>query len=60
MDPNETLKCLLDSLNEQNREEAIQALENLRDWLAKDGFIPRVEHVSEDDGIDTYKVGSNT
>jgi predicted Zn-ribbon and HTH transcriptional regulator len=42
MDPNETLTELLKSINNDDREEAIEHLENLADWLKKGGFMPEL------------------
>lgn len=40
MDPNTTLDNLLDALSDGDRDAAIDACENLADWLLNGGFIP--------------------
>lgn len=45
MDPNATLCLIMESLADGNREEAIEALENLAEWLDKHGDTPDVRQV---------------
>lgn len=40
MDPNATLKLLLDAFHDSDREAAFDAIENLMDWMTKGGFLP--------------------
>ena len=40
MDPNATLKKLLDAIAAGEREETLEALSDLHAWLAKGGFMP--------------------
>lgn len=65
MDPNLLLSELLDSLadmskhrNFNERENAILALENLAEWLKKEGFSPDIEYVGKADigGGNLYRV----
>lgn len=42
MDPNATLRILLESIEEENRDLAMQVLEDLLDWLEHGGFMPRL------------------
>lgn len=47
MDPNATLQSALDALADDDRETAAELLEALAEWLARGGFSPRVERVSD-------------
>ena len=40
MDPNACLTLLCDALRDGDRDAAIEALDNLREWLARGGFLP--------------------
>lgn len=40
MDPNACLTRLLDALRDKDRMEAVGAMEDLTDWLAKGGALP--------------------
>jgi hypothetical protein len=42
MDPTECLACILMSLREDDAEQAIEGMENLTEWLRKQGFTPNV------------------
>ena len=44
MDPNETLTELLKSINNGDREDAIEHLDNLAVWLKKGGFMPYLSY----------------
>lgn len=46
MDPNQALADLLDACEKGDRLQALEALENLQDWLAKGGFFPEVKRDS--------------
>lgn len=46
MDPNQALADLLDACEKGDREQALESLENLQDWLAKGGFFPEVKRDS--------------
>ena len=41
MDPDATLALLLDALRKQDREAAYGPLEDLSDWIAKGGALPK-------------------
>ncbi len=63
MDPAATLRLFLDACVEQTttndtypREEALEALDNLRDWINKGGFLPFVSEIDVRCG-NTYKIG---
>ena len=43
MDPNQTLVDLLVACEEGDREIAREALDNLRDWINTNGFLPEVK-----------------
>lgn len=43
MDPNETMKNLLDACVDNDREAAYSALEALIHWINHDGVLPGVE-----------------
>lgn len=43
MDPAATLVLLLNALEANEREEAVEACRNLLRWLERDGFVPTVE-----------------
>jgi hypothetical protein len=43
MDPKETLKRVLLALLAGNRDEAIEHLDALANWLSRDGFIPQLD-----------------
>jgi hypothetical protein len=43
MDPTACLDLILSDLVERNREEAIDGLRNLADWLERGGFFPTVK-----------------
>lgn len=67
MDPDATLVALMDALIEGNstsadypREEAIEALDNLRHWLKTGGAFPRVRSVDSDSSTvssGTFRIG---
>jgi len=40
MDPNETLKIIIEELGNGNEAEAEYAIADLREWIAKGGFQP--------------------
>ena len=46
MDPSETLIQALAAMSLGNKEEAVDHLSNLSEWIAKDGFIP--DRVADD------------
>jgi len=41
MDPDATLARFLDACNDEDREEATEALEDLLGWIKRGGFLPR-------------------
>lgn len=41
MDPDTTYNLIQDAIANKNRDEAVQALEDLADWLKKGGFFPQ-------------------
>ena len=41
MDPDACLARFLDACHDDDREEAIAALEDLQEWLRKGGFLPK-------------------
>ena len=43
MDPTACLELILDNLKCGDRLDAIESLEDLREWLIDDGFMPDVE-----------------
>lgn len=43
MDPQTTLDLLLIALDEQDRDESVELLSSLSEWLEKGGFFPHVE-----------------
>ena len=44
MDPNETLKTIIDAIHECERDEAVYALRDLADWLERAGVFPDVTY----------------
>lgn len=42
MDPNATLANFLDACADQDRETALETLENLQEWISRGGFLPTV------------------
>jgi len=51
MDPNATLKLMVEAFARGERDEGLDALENLRDWLMSGGFLPEqaaTDYVQED------------
>ena len=46
MDPDATLAALLDAFRDEDREAAYQAIEDLSDWLARGGFMPKDPRVA--------------
>jgi hypothetical protein len=48
MDPDACLARLLDAFRANDREAAYDAIEDLSDWLAKGGFMPRDPRQKED------------
>ena len=42
MDPTETLVLILDALRDGAKEEAIEHMDNLTEWLSRKGFCPDV------------------
>jgi predicted ArsR family transcriptional regulator len=62
MDPNQALRDALDGvieynngLHEHGRDECIEALENLLDWLKHEGFMPKVQRIDPHQPI--YRIG---
>ena len=43
MDPTTTLADLLIACGANDRELATEALDELRDWMAKDGYLPHLD-----------------
>ena len=43
MDPTEALAMMLASLEKGDREEALEHMDNLGEWLRKQGFLPDVQ-----------------
>jgi hypothetical protein len=41
MDPDACLALLLDAFRDKDREAAFDAIEDLNDWLARGGFMPK-------------------
>lgn len=41
MDPNATYQLMVESFMEDRLDDAIEAAQNLREWIAKGGFPPR-------------------
>jgi predicted N-acetyltransferase YhbS len=56
MDPNETVKMLLDAANRREVEGVEGAAEDLADWLRHGGFAPDLELVSRDSGEITLSI----
>jgi len=48
MDPIEVLNQLLEALNEEDREAAIAAAEDLRSWIRRGGFPPLLRVTLDD------------
>lgn len=48
MDPTETLKQLLLAIVDDDRDDVLAYLDDLRGWIEKDGFLPDVEAVIND------------
>jgi hypothetical protein len=46
MDPNACLVRLLECIETGDREETVHALDDLREWIKKGGFLPRASWVS--------------
>ena len=42
MDPNATLRILLESIEDGDRDQTCQCLEDLLEWLEHGGFMPQV------------------
>ena len=42
MDPNATLKAILEALAEKDRDQAVSSLEDLARWLESGGFFPTI------------------
>lgn len=42
MDPNATLRRLIDACNDEDKEAAIESLEDLLAWLKGGGFLPKL------------------
>lgn len=40
MDPNACLARFLDALRDKDRNEAYDALQDLAEWIGRDGFLP--------------------
>lgn len=61
MDPNQTLKDLLQNFGQGEaacREDAVDSLCSLADWLKNGGFMPTVESFDIDDGeLTTWLIG---
>lgn len=51
MDPQVTLAQALICMQEDNRDEAIEALEELAQWLRKGGLMPQVDDAAEEDAL---------
>jgi hypothetical protein len=49
MDPTACVRKILTSLVRSERDEAVDALEDLAAWLLKGGIIPRVTKISDDE-----------
>jgi len=47
MDPTACLKRFLDASADQDRDEAMEALAELGDWLNMGGFLPQVTKLSD-------------
>ena len=47
MDPQTTWRMLLDSWSFRHWEDVIEQSEDLLNWLNKDGFTPRIEHLQQ-------------
>lgn len=43
MDPNAALKEMVEAFARGERDEGLDALDNLRDWLMGGGFLPETE-----------------
>jgi hypothetical protein len=54
MDPNATLKNLLDACDKGNRDEALGAVADLVQWFGKGGFLPTVDRQD-----DAYTIGKS-
>ena len=53
MDPNATLADLLAACEDGDRDKALLALENLQNWLSKNGCFPEVKR----DGLRNFWIG---
>jgi len=53
MDPTMTLQLALEAIAEDNREDAIEHLEALSEWLRKGGFLPTLDDLSIADLLGT-------
>jgi len=56
MDPTETLARFLDACHEQDREAALETIEQLHEWLQRGGFVPNVCEPQSDGSDRTYKL----
>jgi|688.fasta_scaffold620440_1 hypothetical protein len=45
MDPDESLKTIIDGLVKAKNLEALEALQNLMDWLNRDGGMPLLDPI---------------
>jgi hypothetical protein len=50
MDPDACLRRIVEACQEGDRDEALSAIEDLRLWIRRGGFLPcrEVEHLSRD------------
>jgi len=51
MDPDACLRRFVEACHAGDAEEAVDAIDDLRDWIAGGGFLPRKYHLTE--GADT-------
>lgn len=56
MDPTATLDNPLSALTCGDRDAAIEAAENLTEWMKKDGFLPPVQYVPDNKAGITYTI----
>lgn len=47
MDPNATLRLILEALDNGETPEAAQSARDLMDWIDKDGFPPNFDNLSD-------------
>lgn len=58
MDPTQTLAKFLNACHEQDREAAMEAFENLHEWLQLGGFLPNVCEPAQDGCERVFKLKS--